>query len=68
MTSPPPVRPDHAVRSHRRAAPRPVFEPPPMQRALSSAVQWNLDVLVVLAWLLGLVLLIIVTYGNALFS
>jgi hypothetical protein len=39
-----------------------------MQRALSSAAQWNLDMLVVLAWLLGLVLLIIVKYGNALFS
>ncbi|MFD1826490.1 MULTISPECIES: vitamin K epoxide reductase family protein [Mumia] len=45
-----------------------LYLPPRIQQTLSSAVQWNLDVMVVIAWLLALVLLIVVKYGNALFS
>jgi uncharacterized membrane protein len=45
-----------------------LYLPQRIQQALYSAVQWNLDVMVVIAWLLTLVLLIVVKYGNALFS
>lgn len=45
-----------------------LYLPQRIQQALSSAVHWNLDVMVVIAWLLTLVLLIVVKYGNALFS
>ncbi len=45
-----------------------LYLPRRIQHALASAVQWNLDVMVVIAWLLGLALLIVVKYGNALFS
>jgi uncharacterized membrane protein len=38
------------------------------QRVLSSAVETNLDLLLVIAWLLGLVLLIVLRYGDALFA
>ena len=45
-----------------------LYLPQRIQQALSSAVQWNLDVMVVIAWLLTLVLLIVVKYGDALYS
>jgi uncharacterized membrane protein len=45
-----------------------LYLPQRIQQALSSAVRSNLDVMAVIAWLLTLVLLIVVKYGNALFS
>lgn len=45
-----------------------LYLPQRIQQASSSAVQWNLDVMVVIAWLLTLVLLIVVKYGDALYS
>jgi uncharacterized membrane protein len=45
-----------------------LYLPQRIQQALYSAVQWNLDVMVVIAWLLTLVLLIVVKYGDALYS
>lgn len=45
-----------------------LYLPQRLQQTLSSAIQWNLDVMVVIAWLLALVLLVVVKYGNALFS
>ena len=45
-----------------------LYLPRRIQQTLASAVQWNLDVMVVTAWLLALVLLIVVKYGNALFA
>lgn len=45
-----------------------LYLPQRTQQTLSSAIQWNLDVMVVIAWLLALVLLVVAKYGNALFS
>lgn len=45
-----------------------LYLPQRIQQALFSAVRWNLDVMVVIAWLLTLVLLIVVKYGDALYS
>jgi hypothetical protein len=45
-----------------------LYLPRRAQRALSSAVQAHLDLLIVIAWLLTLVLLIVLKYGEALLS
>jgi uncharacterized membrane protein len=45
-----------------------LYLPRRAQRALSSAVDANLDLMVVIAWLLILALLVVLKYGEALFS
>lgn len=45
-----------------------LYLPRRAQRALSGAVEANLDLLLVIVWLLGLVLLIVLRYGEALFA
>ncbi|MBC2933160.1 vitamin K epoxide reductase family protein [Nocardioides sp. zg-1228] len=42
--------------------------PPRAQRALEEAVSARLDAMVVVAWLLGLVLVVVLRYGDALFA
>lgn len=45
-----------------------LYLPQRMQRTLVTAMRWNLDVMAVTAWLLVLVLMVVLRYGNALFT
>ena len=45
-----------------------LYVPQRLKRALSSAVEANLDLLFVIAWMLLLVLLVVLKYGDALFA
>lgn len=45
-----------------------LYLPPRAQRALASAVSANLDLMLVIVWLLSLGLLIVLKYGEALFA
>lgn len=45
-----------------------LYLPRRVQRALVSAVEANLDLMVVISWLLTVTLLIVLKYGQALFS
>lgn len=45
-----------------------LYLPQRMQRTLVTAMRWNLDAMAVTAWLLVLVLMVVLRYGNALFT